>query len=269
MTARLCLIGNSHLVALQAALAAEPERWPLDCRFVPFRGDAVADIAVTDGILRPTSEAARAQMRQRTGAEAVDLRGYDAIAVVGLGLKAQHAQSLWKEARWPGLPSLDAEEDLAALRPALISRRAAEAALTGALSAVTGFDVAARIAGAVACPVHVIGQPRLHAGARHHPMGQFFGLSRAIRAGDAAAISDLFEAASAAAAGACGVTVLPQPRRTIVDHILTDPPYMAGTARVRRKDGVTEIPDFKHPNAAYGALMLDLLANAVNGPVAA
>jgi hypothetical protein len=259
MTARLCLIGNSHLMAVQAALAATPGRWPFECSFVPFRGDAVAQTEVVGGILRPVTDAARAQMRERAGTEAVDLRRFDAIAVVGLGLKAQHAQTLWKEARWPGLPSLDAEEDVAAMRPVLLSRPAALAGVVGLLRSVTGFDVAARIAAALPCPVYVIGQPRLHAAVCDAPMGRFFGLSRAIRAGDAAGISALFEAAGATAAADCRVTVLPQPNRTIVDHILTDPAYMAGVARIRRKDGVREQPDFKHPNAAYAALILDRL----------
>lgn len=263
MRARLCLIGNSHLVAVQAALAADPGRWPLDCRFVPFRGEAVVETDIAGGVLRPVTETARAQMRQRAGAEAVDLRAFDAIAVVGFGLKAQHAQTLWKEARWPGLPSLTEAADLAEMRPVLISRAAARAGLAAMLGAVTGLVMAARIAAAVPCPVVVIGQPRLHARVCAQPMGRFFGLSRAIKAGDAPAISDLFEAASAAAARACGAAVLSQPRQTIVKDILTDPRYMAGTVRVRRTDGVADVPDFKHPNAAYGALMLDQLAQAV------
>ncbi|SMY08671.1 hypothetical protein [Flavimaricola marinus] len=263
MTTRLCLIGNSHLVALQEALAARPDHWPLDCTFVPFRGTAARDTEIVNGILRPTSDEARAQMRQRTGAEEVDLTVYDAIAVVGFGLKQQHAQTVWKDARWPGLPSLERQDDLASMRPTMISRRAAEAGLSGYLQSLTGFDVAARVAAAMDCPVYVIGQPRLHARACHHPMGQFFGLSRAIKMGDAAEISDLYETASAAAAGSTGVSVLPQPRETIVDHILTDPPYMAGSARIRGEHGETERDDFKHPNAAYGALMLDQLASVV------
>lgn len=263
MTTRLCLIGNSHLVALQSALAERPGDWPFDCTFVALRGDAARDVSVAGGILRPLTDAVRDQLRTRSGTDEVDLHAFDAIVVVGFGLKQQHAQTVWKEARWPGLPSLERQEDLAAMAPTLISRRAAHAGLCGYLSTVSGLDLAGRIAAEVACPVFVIGQPRLHARARSHPMGQFFGLARAIRMGDAAAISDLFEAASAEAAGARGVSVLPQPPQTIVDHILTDPPYMAGTATVRGKDGPETREDFKHPNAVYGALMLDQLAGAI------
>lgn len=261
MTTRLCLIGNSHLVALQDALADRPDQWPMDCTFLAFRGEAARDLEISHGILRPGSAPARAQMRERSGIDEVDLTTFDAIAVVGFSLKMQHAQRLWTDARWPGLPSLDETEDIAGMGVTFISRQAAHASLSHQFQNLTGFDLAARIAIAVDCPVYVIGQPRLHARVRHHPMGQAFGVSRAIKCGDAKGIAELFVAASEDVARMSGVRVLHQPERTVVRHILTDPPYMR--TPVGGTEGTDQTLDLKHSNAAYGALMLDQLAEAV------
>lgn len=266
---RLCLIGNSHLVSLQEALAPGPERWPLRCTFVPFRGDAVMTTRIDGGVLRPTAPKARRQMRHYAGVEAVDLAAFDAIAVVGFSLKLQHALDLWRDARWCGLPSLATVADLADMGPTLVSWEAAVAALSGQLAGLTGFALAGRIAAAVDRPVLLIGQPRLHAAAQSGPVGRRFGIPRAIGMGDAAAISALFVAAADRAAAQSGARVLHQPVRTVMDDILTDPAYMAGQIDVTQGGQRIRRDDLKHPNAAYGALMLDALTLAVAAAVAA
>ena len=260
---RLCLIGNSHLVSMQEALADWPDRWPMACTFVPFRGDGVLGIEVTGGVLRPTAPRSRMQMRKYAKMEEVDLRGFDAIAIVGFSLKMQHALTLWKDARWSGLPSLEDVEDIASMTPILISRAAAEAGLSGYLQGLTGFDLAARIAAEVDARVLLIGQPRLHANARTEVIGRHFAMPRAIAMGDGPAISALFEAAAERAAARCGARVLHQPGETVEQDILTAPDYMAGQIEVTRDGKRVTRDDVKHPNARYAALMLDALAGAM------
>lgn len=254
---RLCLIGNSHLVALQDALQARPGGWPLECTFVPFRGNGMEGTAVEDGQLRPVSDKAMRQMKKYMGAEAVDLAGFDAFAVVGYSLNTRHALAWWREARWPGLPSLEAVEDLAGLEPALVSRPAAEAALGAYMAEMTGFIVAGRLRAATGKPVFIIGQPRLHEDARTDPVFSGSGLRRVIGTGDGPVLSALHEAAAGRAAQSRDIRAVPQPHQTLKAGFLTDRRYMAGEIQVTREGKRVNKHDLKHPNAAHGALTLD------------
>lgn len=260
---RLCLIGNSHLVSLQEALAARPQHWPLACTFLPFRGDGAMGTVITGGVLRPGNAKAHRQMQHYAGVTEIDLAAFDAIAVVGFSLKLQHALSLWRAARWSGLPSLMLVDNLADMDPALISRAAAEAALSAYLEGLSGFELAARIAAEVTCPVLLIGQPRLHSRTRTEPIGRQMAIPRAITMGDGPAISALYEAASDRAAAASGARIVHQPALTVQDDILTSARYMAGQIEVSEAGARVKKDDLKHPNAAYGALMLDAVARAV------
>lgn len=262
MTISLCLIGNSHLVALQDALRSAPDRWPtLTCRFVPFRRRTALECRVEAGVLVPDSPAARFQLGYYAGVETLPLRQFDAFAVVGLNLKLLFALALWKCARWSGLPSLAGVPDLAGLPHGLISPAAARAALAATLGDLVGPVVACRLAGAGLGPVLIVGQPALHRRAIWTDKGRFFGIGRAIEVGDAAAIAALHDAAAARAAASAGCRFLPQPVPTRHSDLLTRTVYMLGTLPAG-SDRPAAI-DHTHANAAYGALVLDQIAEAL------
>lgn len=265
MTMRICLIGNSHLVALQDALAAQPGRWPgLACRFIGFRGNTVLETRVADGQLRPVTAAARAQMRRLSGTLSEDLRSHDALVVVGLGLKSLHAMTLWKEAVWTDLPSLAAVPDLAAMPRALLSRPAAERALAGQLARFPALRVARQLRAAVDRPLWLIGCPGLHAAARESTRARHYAMPEALAAGDGPAIAELHRAACDRAAAALEAVFLHQPDHTVQDWLFTRADFMAGRVTVQGADGKAKVQaDITHANAAYGALMLDRLAEAV------
>jgi len=262
MTVSLCLIGNSHLVALQSALNARPGQWPgLDCRFVAFRRRTALESRIEDGVLVPASAAARFQLGYFSGAETFPLDGFDAFAVVGLNVKMLFSLALWKCARWSGLPSLAAQASPADLPHPLISAPAARACLAANLSDLVGFVMARRLAGGCGKPVLIVGQPALHRKAIWTGKGTYFGIGRAIQTGDAPQIAALYDTAAAQAAARIGARFLPQPDRTRFSDVLTRPGFMLGTlpGRVGREAR----PDHTHANAAYGALVLDQLAAAL------
>jgi len=265
MTHRICLIGNSHLVALQQALTDHPAPWAgVDMQFVPFRGTTVLETRIEDGRLRPESETARTQMEMRVGTLEVDLAAADAVVVVGLNVKAQHVQTFWKEARWPALPSVAAAEDLASMEQTLLSDSAALAGVSGYLATFCGFEFAARVARTVDRPVVLIGHPRLHQQAKFQQTGKFFGLGRAIASGDAPRLSALYAAACEAVAAQHGIAFLHQPPQTVHQHLMTRGAYMAGEIEVNQPDGSRRLrQDLSHPNARYGALMLGQLAEVL------
>jgi len=259
---RLCLIGNSHLIALQEALQAEPARWPgLDCTFHGFRGRTVLNTRVQDGVLVPTTDGARDQMQRYSGQARLEVAGQDAFAVVGLNLKLLHVMTFWKDARWHALPSIRQVPDLAALPHALISRMAAIAGLAGFVAGLTGMVLASRLAAALGKPVYVIGQPRLHRAALWGDQAAYFGLGRAIVNGDGPALAAVHDAAMHRAAARVGAIYLPQPGTTIHDHLLSRPRFMLGQVTDPASGRIR--PDHTHPNARFGRLVLDQLARQV------
>jgi hypothetical protein len=262
MPRSLCLIGNSHLVALQLALAQDPARargWSLS--FHGFRGRTVLDTAIRDGALHPLTPRAEAEMRRYSGQAPIPLDRHQAFALVGLNVKLFPALTLWKSARWPDLPGLDAIPDLAAMPPALISTPAAEAALTADLSRLAGLVMAGRLRRAGLGPVFVLPQPHLHRRALWTDLARFYGIGRALKAGDGAALAALWARALTRAAKAAGATALPQPPETVTAHLMTHPAFMADDwsgPENGREDG----RDHAHANAAHGALLLDRLLTA-------
>jgi hypothetical protein len=257
MPRSLCLIGNSHLVALQSALAADPDGWPdLTMRFHGFRGRTVLETAFEGGVMVPLTDTAREQMQRYSGTETLDLGGFDAFVVVGLNVKILPTLTLRKESRWPALPSLRTVADIAALEQTLISDLAALVTLSLTLQGTAGFVLAARLRAAFGKPVYVIGHPCLHPAAGGDRYGLHYGIPRTISAGDGSAVNRLFRQAVNYAAKAVEVTFLHQPTQTLRHALWTDPAFMAG----QQPDGRM---DLGHPNAAYGALMLNALAQAV------
>jgi len=242
MTIALCLIGNSHVVALRDALAARPDRWPgLAPRFHGFRNIGPDEVGLRGRRLWPETARALDQMRRVAGGGSLDLAPFGAFVVVGLNLKVELALWLRREAVWPDLPSVVAAADLAA-GPTLLSGAAARAAYQGKLLAGTALLLAGRLAD-LGRPVLVVGAPRPHPVLRARGAGAALGLAAAS------------PSASRAAARHIGARFLPQPAHTRRRALFTAPPYLAEPG--------PEARDLKHANAAYGALVLDQVAEAL------
>ena len=265
MTRRVLILGNSHLACLREAWAAEPSRWPrLEATFLGAHKDLLLRTAVEGGRLRPATDAARAAFLRVNGTEEADLGACDAIIIVGCMIATATAALARRDMRWPGLPSLDALGDLAAMEATLVSRPAARAAVAAALGARLGAALARHLGPHVAAPIWLACQPRISAAAHERPLPTTRGTLAAIAEGDGEALSWLHEDAARDAAQASGAGYIPQPEATVQDHLLTARPYMDGAHRLGPRPGLPQPrDDLMHANARYGALMLDAIAAEV------
>ena len=64
MSAKVLVLGNSHIRALRDALEATPDRWAaLDIDIVALRGPMLSGIEVAEGQIRPVTDTAREQFQ--------------------------------------------------------------------------------------------------------------------------------------------------------------------------------------------------------------
>jgi hypothetical protein len=264
------VIGNSHVAALRAAVGpdAPPQGAPrggLTLDFAAMSGDHLGALAVRNGTLRATTDAARHSLQSLGGKVRFAVADYAAVVLVG-GLLAPHAViELHAAARWSGLPSLGAGLPDGV---ALISEAAALAALCGAARDRPLFPLLAALQAVVPGRVVVLQQPRLSEAACL-PAAGMPRVAAAARAGDGAALSDLYDLAVTAAYGGLARVVL-QPAVTRGAPFFTAPDYTRGA--VRLAGGAAQpARDVLHGNAACGAAMLDALETVVTaaGPQAA
>ncbi len=259
MTRRLLMIGNSHVIALRDAFDAAPQRWPgIEIAYLGFRGSAAAETRLKNGAICAASDETRDQMEKLNGTATFDVSGYDGYVLVGLGFKPLHTLTLARHARWPFLHSLFKTDDLAGMEQTMISRPAARAGLTARLARSGAGHLARLLRRITDAPVLMVPQPWLNQKARWSRVPRFYGNGRAIRDGDAPELARLFTEAARAAARRIGVDYLPQPRRTMVDDILTRQRFMLDKEiRVSTRNGAQSTPDVTHANPAFGALVLN------------
>ncbi len=263
MTARVLMIGNSHIRALRDALAEDPGRWDgLTVDTFGFRGAAMPGIEVSNGRLRAVGDFARQQFEGlNEGRTDCAITGYDALVVVGFDFKPLDAVALARAAVWPGLPSLAEVEDLATMRQTLISAPAARAALDGSLETCDAARLVRALRAEVDCSIFLIACPRLSQRAKWTDVPRFFGHGRAIRTGDAPVLDKLWDRSARDVCQRIGARFLPQHPETVFSHVLTRQDYMVDAeVTLPTAQGPRRVPDMTHANAAYGALMLDRLA---------
>jgi hypothetical protein len=268
MNPRLLILGNSHLAALREAWAGAPARWPgLRPTFLGAHKDLLLQTQLKDGVLSPATDAARAAFRRLNGLEEVNLRDHDGIVICGCLVAASVAAGLWRDARWPGLPSLMAEPDLAGMRSTLISRGAALAGLAGALDQRLGLRLVRHLRAGTDLPVWLVSQPRANVAVLARPRPEVRAQVAAVQTGDGLALSDLFDAAAARAARQAGAVWLAQPWATRTAGIFTGGAFMQGATRLTPRIGAPQPEDdVTHANAAYGAMVLDQIAGALRDP---
>lgn len=264
MTRRICFFGNSHLAALREAWVTDPGRWPgIEAQFIGAHKDLLLQTRLEGSVLHPDSRAASDAFARLGGVGSVDLAGFDHIVVTGCMVSLPQAANTYRDARWPGLPSLSSEPDLAKMAPVLMSRAAAQATVEAAIARRLGPRFVRHVRPATDVPIWLTSQPRVSAVVRKraHPAARSQRI--ALRNGDGAALSALFEAAAARAVEQAGATFLPQPAQTIAHDILTDLPYVEGAKRLTARGDQPQPPtDIMHANAAYGALVLDQIIAA-------
>jgi hypothetical protein len=263
---RVCILGNSHVAALRAAWGQQPDRWPgLHPSFVAAPRSLLQHMAVLDGTLVPTDATTRAALQRLCGQTEVTLAAQDAFVIVGLSVTLATALQPYRDARWPGLPSLDQWPDLHSLPHRFVSAEAAQAIVSDMLHRRLGVQLVQRLRAATPCPIYLIPQPRSSDMILKHrsPATRLHRI--AIGNGDGAAIAGLFDRSLAMTLAAAGAQLLPQPAPTIRQHLLTDHRFMAGPERLEPVHE-QDTPDTNHANALYGAVVLDQIAAAVGPP---
>lgn len=259
MTLRLCLLGNSHIACLRQAWHAEPARWPgIEPLFVGGHKNLLLDTAEVDRKLVPTSDGTARAFSELSGIRHVELDDYDAFVITGCLVSLGCIANLYRDARWLELPSLAAAEDLAAAQAILMSDAAVEMTAEDILSRRLGLRLARHLRAMTDRPILVTSQARVSAVIEEERRPGVRAHLAAIRAGDAAQVSDLFERSAKAVCRDMGAEFLPQPRHTIEKDILTARPFMDGAVRLTA-DGNTPQPprDITHANARYGAAVLN------------
>lgn len=262
MTLRICFLGNSHIACVRQAWQTEAGRWsgiaPL---FVGAHRNLLLETADVAGKLVPTSDGAARAFADLAGIDHVDLNAFDAFVVTGCLVSLGCIANLYRDARWLDLPSIAAHEDLASEPAVLMSDAAVQMTAEDILSRRLGLRVARHLRDMTTRPIVVTSQARVSAvieqahrpGVRAH--------HAALRAGDAANLSALFDSCASRACRDAGATFLAQPGHTITKDILTARPFMDGAVRLTA-DGSTPQPprDITHANARYGAAVLDQIA---------
>jgi hypothetical protein len=255
-------MGNSHIACLRQAWTKDAGRWPgITPLFVGGHRNLLLDTAQVARRLVPTSDGAARAFADLSGIDHIDLDAHDAFVITGCLVSLGCIANLYRDARWLDLPSVAAHDDLASDPAILMSDAAVQMTAEDILSRRLGLRVARHLREMTDRPIVVTSQARVSAviekahrpGTRAH--------HAALRAGDAAALSDLFEGSAARVCREAGATFLPQPRHTITKHILTSRPYMDGAVRLTA-DGNTPQPpkDITHANARYGAAVLDQIS---------
>lgn len=268
---RICILGNSHVAALHSAWAQAPGCWGGHAlTFVAAPRHLLAHTRLCDGILVPTATATRVALQRLSGVTGVALDQHDAFVIVGASVTMTAAIQGYRDARWPGLPSLanfirqSGQASLTTLPERLISAKAAQAIVCAALTDRLGLVLARLLRAGTAAPIFLVAQPRvsdLILTARS-PTTRLYRVI--LRNSDGPAIAALFESAVQAVLAKTGTTFLPQPAQTLSHHILTSQTYMTGATRLGQTAPVQpDSADITHANALFGAVVLDQIIAAI------
>jgi peptidoglycan hydrolase-like protein with peptidoglycan-binding domain len=265
MTLRVCIIGNSHVAALREAWMRDPDRWTgFSATFLGAHQDLLLQTEVRDGRLIPITDAATQTFQKISGVTGIDLDAHDVFVIAGSSVAQATALQIYRDARWVGLPSLDACTDLATMAEQLISRPAALATMRAALGTRLGPRLAARLRAGTNRRIFLTAQPRVSELILKSPRPVTRLHNIAIKKGDAQALGQAFEEAAAQVLARSDTVFLPQPRETISHYVLTAQAFVKGANRLAATLDVPQAKDdIIHANGNYGALVLDQIAAAL------
>ena len=253
---KLCVIGNSHVGMLRAAVRLlEP-----DSPEITFFAKAGAGLenATLDGSVISARDPDLRRAQARFGMpEAVDTAAYDAVILVAGTASIYSALAILQDHRVSGWPSCAAHTDPdQSPQKALISEAAFTAALTDLARAGVSHRYAQALRQASDVPIFLVPQPYPSERVFDSDRPREFGFQRARRHGEGAAIAAcLARAIDAAFAPIGGVTVLHQPPETVAHGFTTARAYTRDAVRV---DGDTaqHAADLLHVGPAFGAQVL-------------
>jgi hypothetical protein len=267
VTSRVLFLGNSHIAALREAWGLQPDGWPgMHATFVGAHKDLLLKTRFDKGIMVPDAPETAQAFRRLGGVTKINLAAFDHIVITGCMVALPQALLIYRDARWPGLPSLEAASDVDGSTLALVSRATARAAMAEVIGDKLGPQLIRHLRKATARPIWLTSQPRPSAQVEEAPSPGTNTLRAVLENGDGLDVSAHFDAAATMACAEAGATFLSQPRVTIHRDVLTALPFMRGAKRLSANgDQPQPEDDIMHANADYGALVLSQVEAAVTG----
>ena len=258
MTPRTVLIiGNSHTVAPRIALQDDPARWPgVEFDIFALPPVSLPRLTIEDGVLLPTTPEARQHMLRHNDIPDLPLSGYDAFAVIG-GVAFSAVAQLQDGARSFDFPSVQAEG-----AEALVSTAYMDAMIRTRIANSAALKIVHLLAAHGRGPVFLVDTVLPSLDSRHDPEGLRHYVDLAAR-GDAVSFRKRYLRILTGAL-ANHARLIPQPAATIVEDAFTSPEWMRGSVMLGQDSSRQhEEREYRHANAAYGALQLDRIVEAL------
>lgn len=254
---RLLILGNSHVSAPRLAYISAPEDWPdWDIDFLGMPGGNLVKLALKDGVLLPETPEISDHMKFYNLVRRLDIRGYDAFALVG-GFGWRDLATICADHRSVDFPSvIQGDRDCQ-----LVSRQFLHDVLC---TRIRGSDMGRMLERlrTLDKPVVVVPEPLPSTECVADPAR--FGIYQAMaQRGDGAHWKDRFVAAANEAIGAVARITF-WPAEAIEQGAFTRSDLMRGALRLR-PDAEVQIPenDFAHGNLDYGRMVMDQIAAAL------
>jgi hypothetical protein len=254
---RICMVGNSHLAALRDGWKIHYyDRQMLLPTWFGAPRDALGRLRLADGKLVTSSQELKDSLAWTSGGlNEIDLKNYDAFALVGLGLTFTTLARLYRDCRAPGQ-----SRTLGFRR--LISHSVFEAALKGQIHNSLALVLSRVIRRASEKPIYLICDPLPAENARD---GKEAKLWRHLEADeDGADLLKRFTIEVELAAREASATVIWQPKETRAGRLFTRGDLRKGAMRLRINQEVEfDDEEYSHLGPQYGVAMLSALDSAV------
>jgi len=247
---RVCIVGDSHVVALKQGWEAISGHLP-ETEIVLFAAghNTISDLRVEDGAILPASDKLRQAFVFSAGTDRIEA-GFDRFILCSMGFDHRHALKIANKFVAERFRSDDSR--------APISDDCFTRAILDTLATSTMFSVAQMVRRITGAPITAICAPF----GAVHPRTGYVGGSRLKPPDDDGAVAELFHGACRTAIQSIGGDYLPQPVETLGTNCMTTAQsFAAAPARIAKKRGVG--PDYNHMNADYGAIVM---AAALNCP---
>ena len=262
---RICLFGTSHLAAPRLAHQSDPDRWgDLDITFVGGTKNRLLDHQIADGVMTPTTPEMVDAFRLMAGVEELDLRSFDAFAIVGGHIGPHMIGHIYGQARWCSLQSVIRKKPEQKAKYELISEVMLDELLSHRLQHTVAGRLGATLRAVSDRPVLVFPAPRPGKELLELKRHNLIALKWAVRKSDARHLSRRFDALATDVYANMGLQYLPQPNRTIEKHVLTRETYILGAIRLTAQGHVPQPDaDIMHGNRLYGEVILDQINTAL------
>jgi hypothetical protein len=247
VTLRICLIGDSHIAALQYALMENADPYQAARVFLfATRGKGLGDLEYENGAIMSRDVQVSKSLARTGGSDRIVLDDYDAFCVVG------------GQGRTPLVGKVCEKfstADMAIAGSVPVSSALLDDLFRDVLQTTLAYKVVSLLRSHTEKPIFYVGNPFVsHAVLGDTEQGEFF--RAAIEAKAAEKVVQHFRNGLEAAIGA-HAQIIAQPPETITDVMFTQADYGKGSRRLSQAGREHPDDDFNHMNESFGRLVLD------------